>query len=646
MTELSATQRRVLDEIAGGAPRKLAAKRAGISPRTIEQWHRRYGWWREAEDQAKNGKPATATTDTEPVSIREFITSPDYLNAAGAVYPVVLDECERIVAGNHREVLLVGGIGSGKSTSAVLCMCYHIYVLSCMSEPQSSYGLSPDQSLTFVLQTRTERSAKHTAYALMRAMIARSPYFQRAFPFDPRLKSRMVFPKGLVVEPFSGDPLATLGHTVVSGLLDEANFLGVTAKSVKAIDAEPYDVAVEAYDALVQRMKSRFPSGGWRLFVASSRRYEGQFSDSIERRAEHDDSIYVYDKRIWDIRPAEFADRPWFKVFVGGRGQTSRILRDNEQADGRVISVPETFRPEFERNLHRALQNIAGVSCAPIGAYFNDPGAIRRAMTHRNDKFLRAADVDNPGALLRRRFEAPWSDAPRVVSIDPSVKRDLTGIAAAHVDHYDGQGRPHIVVDLVARIHPPVGGEISLRGIEQIPRDLVSGGLPVQYVSTDQYQATMMRQNLADAFTTYHVSVDQTRPNAPMLAWETLKEAINESRVSLPDDEQLLDELAHLQVDWERRRVDHLPRKRKDSADAVAAAVYVLSNLSPRVLGHDVDRPLRQLHSRVTIVESETGSNLFGFPSRDDGPFGRGVETIDAWGPGSTDSAWERPSWP
>lgn len=54
------------------------------------------------------------TYERKPVSVREFIESPEYLNMKGQVYPVLLDDLEELFSGDYMEAVLTGGIGYGK----------------------------------------------------------------------------------------------------------------------------------------------------------------------------------------------------------------------------------------------------------------------------------------------------------------------------------------------------------------------------------------------------------------------------------------------------------------------------------------------------------------------------------------------------
>jgi hypothetical protein len=56
-----------------------------------------------------------------------------------------------------------------------------------------------------------------------------------------------------------------------------------------------------------------------------------------------------------------------------------------------------------------------------------------------------------------------------------------------------------------------------------------------------------------------------------MASYETPRAAISEGRFRFPHDVETLDDMLMLQADYEKRRVDHLPRRKKGVSDALAA---------------------------------------------------------------------------
>ena len=85
------------------------------------------------------------------------------------------------------------------------------------------------------------------------------------------------------------------------------------------------------------------------LCLVSSRNYPGQFTDKKEAEARTNKRIYVYDKRLWEIRPERFNGEK-FRVFIGDETRKPRILEDDELvARGRRAAGDGRFRPSTAR---------------------------------------------------------------------------------------------------------------------------------------------------------------------------------------------------------------------------------------------------------------------------------------------------------
>jgi hypothetical protein len=129
-----------------------------------------------------------------PVEIEEFICSPRYLNKAAEIYPGVLTAAKELNNGTYVEAIMTGGIGSGKTTLALYTNAYQLYLLSCLRNPHGQFGLDPSSEILLVFQSMTLNLAKGVDYQRFRHMIEGSPYFNKYYPFDRSLHSRLVFP--------------------------------------------------------------------------------------------------------------------------------------------------------------------------------------------------------------------------------------------------------------------------------------------------------------------------------------------------------------------------------------------------------------------------------------------------------------------
>ena len=100
-----------------------------------------------------------------PVDIQTFVESRRFLGRRGIVYPAVMAELIELNSGRYVESVLTGGIGSGKTTAALLTMAYQIYVLSCLKDPHRTFDQDPAAELLTVFQSLNAQVAKSNDYA-------------------------------------------------------------------------------------------------------------------------------------------------------------------------------------------------------------------------------------------------------------------------------------------------------------------------------------------------------------------------------------------------------------------------------------------------------------------------------------------------
>ncbi len=125
-----------------------------------------------------------------PVDLRTFVESRKYLGRRGIVYPAVMDALVEMNDGTYVESVLTGGIGSGKTTAALLGMAWQHYLLSVLKDPHRDYGLDPASEILSVFQSLNARTARDNDYTRFRNMIAASPYFRERLPARRRARGR------------------------------------------------------------------------------------------------------------------------------------------------------------------------------------------------------------------------------------------------------------------------------------------------------------------------------------------------------------------------------------------------------------------------------------------------------------------------
>lgn len=536
--------------------------------------------------------------NSPPVDVETFLRDPFYLNLDAEIYPTIIPDLIRINSGNYVEIVLTGGIGSAKTTIALWSNAYQLYLLSLMENPHEQFGLDRSSEIEIIFQSITATLAHSVDYSRFKSLIGSSPYFSKYFPFDPALKSEMHFPNRIIVKPVSGSNLATIGQNVIGGLIDELNYMAVVESSKRSVDIGTYDQAVEVYNSIARRRKSRYMKQGRMpglLCLVSSKRYPGQFTDTKIEEAKTDPTIYVYDKRVWDIKPDSFS-KTKFSVFIGDEFRRPRILEDKEKVPSKdkdlLVEIPEDFRIDFQKDIVNALREMAGVSHLSKSPFFTNPEALARMLDKKQPSIFNREwvdFVDTQLEIITKSIKNP--KLPRYVHIDLGITGDSAGMALGYVPSFVAVNRggisemmPLITMDGVLEVRPPRGGEILFWKIRRILYVLKGMGVNVKWVSYDSFQSVDSMQLLKQkGFVVGPLSLDKT-----MVPYDFFKSACYDERIVCPHHPKLHAELKNLQVDLKKGKVDHLPGESKDLADAVGGVVYGLTVRRETWLSHEV----------------------------------------------------------
>lgn len=547
-----------------------------------------------------NGAYMAGGYKVPPVKCSEFLLDPFYLGLAGQVYPVVLGEYQNICEGNYVECVLTGSIGCAKTTLALWVTAYQLYLVSLLENPQQVFELDRASEILFVFQSLNAKKAVQVNFGRFRELIKGSPYFLKHFAFDTGIESELRFPHRVIARPVSGNVAATIGENVIGGIIDELNFMAVVQNSKASDNASgTYDQAVSLYNSISRRRKSRFMKQGktaGMLCLVSSKRYPGEFTERKIDEAKNDPTIYVYDKRSWDIRPAGSYTGEWFSVFVGDANHKARIMDVGEEVPIHqrhlVDQIPIEYMQEFETDIVNALRDIAGRSTRATNPYFNEVEKVANCFGH-TQSILSLEECDfltsTPLIYPKKMWEP---QKPRWVHIDLSISGDATGVACGVVTGFQsmirGTGQmermPTMKLDFLLRVVPPRNGEIMFFKVRALLYKLRELGMNIRWVSFDSFQSRdsiqVLRQN---GFTTGLQSVDKT-----MLPYDVTKEALYDGRVALPTHQHAKDELLSLERDVQKGKVDHPPAGSKDLADAISGVVYGLTFRKETYLDHGI----------------------------------------------------------
>ncbi len=535
------------------------------------------------------------------VGVEEFLFSEDYMDAKGHLYPKVVDTLIELNKGRYIEAVLTGAIGTAKTTIALYSQAFQLYKLSCHVNPHAMFDLDPSSEIVVIFQSITEKLAKAVDYARFQDMIRRSKYFRKYFPYDKDIKSEMQFPNRIIVKPVAGNDTAAIGQNVIGGMIDEVNFMSVVEKSLRSHDGTAYDQAEALYLSIARRRESRFLKGGelpGMLCLVSSKRYPGEFTDRKIEEAKSNPGIYVYDKRVWEVKPEGTYLGPTFRVFCGDETRKPRVLEDDEEPleseKPRVMDVPIEHRHQFEADILQSLRDIAGVNTFGLHPFILDKDKIA-ACFGRTRSILSREEVDfveTKLKILSKRIPLIRPELKRAVHIDLSISSDFTGIACGYVPEFaemeKGNGHvelmPRIVYDFVLAIRPPKNGEINYEKIRHLIYMLRDKGLNIEYVTMDSFQSTDMLQQLrTQGFKTAQRSLDKEA-----FPYELFKSAIMQGRIRAPMHERARREIMRLERDPKTGKIDHPPQGSKDCADAMAGVCHTLTMQRATWIDHQI----------------------------------------------------------
>lgn len=191
----------------------------------------------------------------EIVPIEEWIDSPYYAGPdAASIYPYWKQHIINIFNSPVRinEVILTGGLGTGKTTIANILLLRRIYELSCYTNIPALFNLMASSKLMFAYFNINMAQALLTGYGQLKEMIDNCPYFQEKFPRNIRKDSEINFPQANMMVRFASGTQHTIGTNLVGSVLDEANFFSKTEKITESA-MMVQDKAKEIYTAARNR---------------------------------------------------------------------------------------------------------------------------------------------------------------------------------------------------------------------------------------------------------------------------------------------------------------------------------------------------------------------------------------------------------
>lgn len=570
--------------------------------------------------------------EQRPATIMEFLGE-GYLDIYKKVRPGVREALQEIFGVEvqskriaiYERAMFTGAIGIGKTTFASIALPYMVHWVLCLRDPQDYYELLPGSRIAFMQMSTSEKQASDVVFGDIKARIEHSRWFVDNYPYNPKFSKQLKFAKDIWILPGDSAETTFEGYNILAGILDEMDSHKVT---------EEKDYADLGYDTIHSRISSRFideeSSGHKGLFIAIGQMKKvGGFAAKKYKEMKADPKAHVVRMAIWE-------SLGWHR-FLNPDGTRNSFWYDSRRKEviptgvaigirnEFMIEVPNAYADNFRNNPEKALRDLAGI---PPNA--EDPfiSLVDRVDEARDKWVLRHGDTspvrDNPTrALLEPWFKGDNDPRKRAVHVDLaySAEGDALGFAMGHIEsmvEIEGERKPYIVFDMLARIKALPGTEILLSEIRQLIYHLKDDRhFRIKHVTYDGFESTDTVQQLRKK----HYFADKVSVDKSTLPYEDLRDCLYERRLEFPPYltykwkgsmervEIAVEEL--LALTDTGKKIDHPAGGSKDVTDAMAGVVFTLMG------NRDYRKGVTSLRSRELTDDPVDVASMFSAPADD-----------------------------
>lgn len=541
-----------------------------------------------------------------PVSIEEFIDGTEFLGATDLVlWPEVRKTIIEINCnwwrgmdeGAYNSADLMGATGTGKSSIAMVTLMYHLYLLSCISNPQAVYGFPKATSIVFAIMGAKPRVVNKVLYIPLKKMIESMPYFQKHCMPSKLVESEMYFEeKNIRIAQAGGDEDAILGEAIIGGIIDEINFMNVVLRSKKAEvssgRAGLYDQAQQVHSTMERRKRGRFTRPGPMIGIviaSSSTKYRGDFTDKHAAFVKKNGikTCYIYNRKQFDVVPQERFCGEKFRLVIGNDiCHDTRVLNEGEEvpAGSWVEEIPIEYKDDFLKKPYDALRDVIGVAHNALAPFIKSRHKIYECIEAGKEIGLESILVRDHVILgehgmpqVKAGTYCANPSRPRYVHIDLSRNADKCGISMLRfegmreIKRTNGMTEllPVATVEISCSIAPDANNEIDVAEVRAFVKHLrTKFGYPIKGVSYDGVDSRESIQAWRkDGMRATMISVDRTS-----IPYKQFRDAMYDTRINLQDDDVVIEEILDLEYDEDKDKVDHSVQGSKDISDSICGA--------------------------------------------------------------------------
>lgn len=540
-----------------------------------------------------------------PVTVQEFMESPEFMADQIEVWPEVRKAIYSAVpdiltgADPVHEYLMGGASSTSKSVRAMMVNAYWLYFINCFDWPQELFKLTKPTEIVFMFLSIKPTTAEKVLYKPFYQYFMNMPYTRRYVNYNKDVKSEIQLEQNVTVRSGSANVNSLVAHAILSGIIDEINFMAYIEKSKQSPDGGAFDQAEIVHRTFLNRRKSRFISKGimpGTVCISAQTKYKGDFVDKRAAQVKKNDEkgVIVCRKKRYEIWPEDKFSKETFKVLVGTDEYPTRIIDDKSDytlpANAVIENVPITFLDDFKRDPEYALREIVGVSTNAITPFISQRHKVFEATaawtergykpwtTQANYKLNERGLLNDRGMPVIIEENLPKDGKPRYVHVDLSLSGDRCGIGISHIEEYLEVGSeklPYHVIDWVVTLEPDTVNQIDLDEVRRWVTDLkMKYKINLARVSYDGFQSVQSIQMIRKlGVGAMQISLDKTTEG-----YMLFRDALYTNRVAMPDNDDLRFELIGLELNQNanagKGKVDHQPHTTKDASDGAVGSVF------------------------------------------------------------------------
>jgi len=480
----------------------------------------------------------------------------------------------------YEELVLVCGMGGGKSELSTIIASFETTKLLLMDDPAAHFGLSPGSELFVLLVAVSREQGFDTLFSKLKNKIIGHPWFSALYHLPRRSKHeeskghRFNFPdKNIVIFTGTSSSSGMVGRNVAVVIFDELARYQAQGTELAADGKVVQKILL--YDTLtksVQRLKGM----GKKISIASPLAINDPIMELV-RSAPSAPSRLWFHLPTWEINPTQKLECRKHHPRVQVKCQCGVTTRDIELPTSKLGICKQWRKPwdfgcvfcrgsnslqsQMKANPESFMRDYGAQPSLTVQPLYEDPQHIDECVSDRKEP------IDWHSGWKTTFVGDPKFDY--VMALDTGLKHDAFAIC---ICHWDGEIEK-VVMDMCKRFLPKDNNEVDLDKI-YLFMETVLGNFPTcQTILTDRWNAAYMNQKFAKLG--YNVVERHATLN---VEHGKLKELFYLKKMDIYQHDHLIEELKRLEL-INGKRIDHSPDFFKDCADALArAAVWASEN--------------------------------------------------------------------